>query len=455
MITPAEAAALPLGDRCEVLVVGGGTAGSAAAITAARAGADTLVVEQYGALGGTMALALVTPMMANHLDGQNLSRGLNLEILERAAALDPPPSGRLDDARWFNPMALPFVLDDLLTEAGGRVLFDTRVSEAIVDPSQTPPRVRGIVAENKDGRSRIEAELVIDASGDADVALLAGVPMQRGDDDGRNQPMSLRFNLGAVDFERVTAYFAERGCPTGTPPLISVGFHEASDSAIGDLVAAAVAEGTLEPGDLGYFQFFSMLGRPGELAFNCPRLAGFRADSAADRSRAWIVGRRKIRRITTFLQRHVPGFEASYLVLVASLLGVRESRRIVGEYVLSEDDWLACRKFDDGIGRNRYPIDIHNPSGTGTVLRHMAEGEWHDIPYRSLIPLGVEGLLVAGRCLSASFAAQASVRVEANCRSMGQAAGEAAVMATRGDGTVRGVDVAALRERLRAGGALL
>ncbi len=454
MIRPAEAACLPRFDRCQVLVVGGGTAGSAAAITAARAGADTLVVEQHGCLGGTMTLSLVTPMMANHLDGENLSRGLNLEILQRAAELDPPPSGQADDARWFNPIGLQFVLDDLLTDAGGRALYETRVSDVIVDAGGPLPRVLGIVVENKDGRGVIEAGITIDASGDADVATLAGVEMQRGDETGRNQPMSLRFNLAHVDLPQVAEFFRSLGCRTSDPPLISVGFHEASDSVIGDRIAEAVAEGVLEPDDLGYFQFFGMMGRPGELAFNCPRLSGFRADSAADRSRAWVVGRRKIRRITTFCQRWLPGFEASYLALIAPMLGVRESRRIVGDYVLSEEDCLACRKFADGIGRNRYPIDIHQ-QGSGTVLKHMAEGEWHDIPFRCLVPRGFDGLLVAGRCLSATFAAQASVRVEANCRSMGQAAGEAAVMALRGDGTVRGVEVERLRERLRAAGALV
>lgn len=454
MITPAQATALPVFDTCDVLVVGGGTAGSAAAITAARAGADTLVVEQHGCLGGTMTLALVTPMMSNHLDGQYLSRGLNIEILQRAAALDPPPTGNPEDARWFNPIALQFVLDDLLDEAGGRALFGTHLAEVLVEPGK-PPRVVGVVVENKSGRGQIRAKVTVDSTGDADVAALAGVPLQRGDEQGRNQPLSLRFHLANVDGERVAAFFRELGCAVGEPPLYSVGFHEATDSPLAELVAEAVAAGVLAPGDLGYFQFFGMLGRPGELAFNCPRLSGYRADDARDLSLAWRDGRRKVRRISTFCQRYLPGFEQAYLALIAPMLGIRESRRIVGEHVLSEDDWLACRKFDDGIARNRYPIDIHSPTGVGTTLRHMPEGEWHDIPFRCLIPVGIERLLVAGRCLSATFAAQASVRVEANCRAMGQAAGEAAAMVAASGGGVRGVDVAELRSRLIAAGALL
>lgn len=454
MIGLAEAERLPLFDTCDVLVVGGGTAGSAAAITAARAGADTLVVEQHGCLGGTMTIALVTPMMTNHLEGKYLSRGLNIEILERAAQLEPPPSGNPEEARWFNPIALQFVLDDLLSEAGGRVLFNTHVSDAVVAPGD-PAEILGVVVENKSGRGLIRANVTLDCSGDADVAELAGVPLQRGNDEGRNQPMSLRFNLGNVDCERVVEHFRGLGLSVAEPPTFGLGFHESTDSVMATAVEQALADGVLEPGDLGYFQFFGMLGRPHELAFNCPRLSGFKADDAADLSRAWLVGRQKIRRITAFCQRCLPGFEDSYLVMIAPMLGIRESRRIIGEHVLCEDDFLSCRKFEDAIGRNRYPIDIHNPSGVGTTLKSMPDGEWHDIPFRSLIPVGIEKLLVAGRCLSATFAAQASVRVEANCRAMGQAAGEAAAMAVAGGVGVRGVDVAELRARLTAAGALV
>ncbi len=193
---------LPLAAESEVLVCGGGTAGIVAAIAAARAGTDVLVVEQMGLLGGTQSAAWVTPMMPNKILTESLTHGINDDILQRAARYDPPPTDASGDLLWFNPVTLALVLDDLLAEAGGRVLFHTFISEAIVENGV----LTGVVIENKSGRQRIDAQITIDCTGDADVAFRAGVPCVSGDpEDGKNQPMSLRFALAGVDQERAAS----------------------------------------------------------------------------------------------------------------------------------------------------------------------------------------------------------------------------------------------------------
>jgi hypothetical protein len=169
------------------------------------------------------------------------------------------------------------------------------------------------------------------------------------------------------------------------------------------------------------------------MAFNCPRITHVNGARAEDLTRCQILGRQRIRRIIGFCRRYMEGFADSYLAWTAPMVGVRETRRIVGEYVLTADDVLEARKFDDAVARNAYPIDIHNPSGEGTVLRHLPPGEYHEIPYRCLVPARVDNLLVAGRCISATFEAQGSIRIQANCRAFGEAAGVAAALcASRG-----------------------
>ena len=471
------AQALPLAASADILVCGGGTAGAVAAIAAARAGADVLIVEQLGLLGGTQSAAWVTPMMPNKILEESLTHGINDEIIHRAAKYDPPPTDKSGDLLWFNPVTLAFVLDDMSSEAGVRVLFHTFISDAIVEDSlpfkegqgvgsgSTFPGgergrgrgVSGIVVENKSGRQRIDAHVVIDCTGDADVALRAGAQTVSGDpDDGHNQPMSLRFALAGVDQDRAVVFIAdELSMPCyARPPLFEIGTGEAKNTPLGPLIREAIDAGVLEEDDLGYLQFFSMLGRPGELAFNCPRIAGLSATSAWDLSLAQQIGRQKIRRIAAFFKRYIGGFENSYIGTVAPMVGVRESRRIVGDYTLTEDDFLTEARFPDSVARNSYPIDIHSvKSKSGIVMKHLPKGHYHEIPYRCMLPVGIDNLLVAGRCLSATFAAQAAVRIQQNCRALGEAAGLAAAMSIETGVPVRDIDTTELRRRLNAQGA--
>lgn len=420
--------------EADVLVVGGGTAGAVAAIAAARQGARTIVVEQTGALGGTQTMGWVTPMMPNYLGDFKLNRGINLEVIESQSVrqpqvLDGTPHGDV----WYDPFGLAAVLDDLADQAGVTCLFNA----TLVDVQK---KDRGAIASvevaTREGRIQLRAKAFIDATGDGELGRLAGAELMSGNETGQHQPMTLRFTMGGVNIPELRAGFPHFGF--NNEGHVELGFTEAKDAPLlGDWVRSAIEAGVLEGDDLGYFQFFTMNGRPGELAFNAPRIAGLNPLDAFELSRAYQVGRAKIQRIVRFMQGWFPGCAAAFLNGVAPLMGIRESRRIVGELILTASDHQTCRKFPNPIARNRYPVDIHLQHGVD--FRHLPPGDWHDIPYEVIVAKGLENLLVAGRCVSADFVAQSSIRIQPVCRAMGEAAGVAAAYVARAGCAARDV----------------
>jgi hypothetical protein len=450
---------LPVLRDVDILVVGGGTAGAIAAVAGGREGMRTLVVEQFGFLGGTQTAATVTPMMPNQIDEQPLNGGIDMELNRRLMA--EGNSGRYKDGNegWFNPEMLKCALDDMVSEAGTEMLYFTHFVDVLMDRDT----IIGGVFHNKAGLFAIRAERVVDATGDGDVAFRAGVPFEGGDANGEHQPMALRFMMGGLDFDRFIAFLEEQGRFSITPaqkdgqqPLFTAAMVEGGGWPLEPYFQQAVTDGVLDPEDLNYFQLFSMNGRPGEVAFNNPRIRD-RIDGTDpfDLSHACVSGRRMIRRYAEFMRRYLPGCENSYVSSIAPMVGVRETRRIIGEYVITAEDVLEGRKFDDAIARNNYPIDLHSKRESGAKLVHLPPGVYHEIPYRSIVPLKVENLLVVGRALSATFEAQGSIRIQSNCRAMGEAASRACAMSIRDGVPVRQVDGRALRARLLEYGARL
>lgn len=438
---------IPIADEVDVLVIGGGTAGAIAAIAAGRMKVKTLIIEQFGFLGGSQTGALVTPMMHNQVNGIQLNPGIGMEIMERL--LQTGNTGG-DNLGWFNAEMLKYVLDEAVAEAGVRVRFHTVASDAIVEKG----KIKGVIVESKSGRQVILAKQVIDCSGDADIAVRAGVPYSSGrDEDGMNQAMSLRFHMGNIDLPKFCK-FMNQIAPDRKFEHYPNHLHTASvwgtDWALVKYFEKGVKSGILKRSDGDYFQLFSVPGRPNELSFNCPRISGrVKGYEVTDLTYAQLEGRKKIKRLVAFMRKYLPGFEQAYIVFTAPMVGIRESRRIKGEHILSIDDILNARKFPDPVARNNYPVDIHNPKGTGTKFySQLKPGEFHEVPYRCLVPLKVDNLLVAGRCISATFEAQSSIRIQSDCYAFGQAAGFAAALCVKKKTTPRKLEYKFLKPYL-------
>ena len=454
---------IPVVHSTDVLVVGGGTAGVVAALGAARNGATTSIVEQMGFLGGSATGGLVEPLMPNYTDDKDLSAGIGREIMERLVAAGGCfPDADSDRKDRFIPEALKFVLDDVVCEAGVQVFFHTFACSVVMDGD----RLQGVIIENKSGRQAILARVVIDCTGDADVARLAGVPCVAGaSDTGHNQRMSLRFLAGNVDLERLGAYLDTLGDPRthGLPNLHMITRRaEGLHTELERLMERAVQDGVLQERDVEYLNAHNLPGWPNTLSFNSPEINELvQATRAEDLTQAQFLGRRAIRRLVAFCQRYLPGCEHMVVLQVAPMVGVRDSFRIVGEYVLTADDVVQARKFPDAIAMNRYYMDVHGQEWefvkqgqTGRGFK-LPPNTYHEVPYRCLVPLEVDNLLVAGRCISADFLSQGSIRVQPNCHVFGQAAGTAAALCVRQGTNPRRLDPSLVRARMVRQGASL
>ncbi len=397
----------------DVLVAGGGPAGIAAAVAAARRGAGTALVERYGFLGGMATAGLVNPFMGWHAGNEPLVAGVFQEMLDLMAAAGGYGGERQPTA--FDPEVFKLIADQLCRQAGVQVRFHTLVTRAdmadsadVADrPDVASSAIAAVHTESKSGAERWTARVYIDCTGDADLAFLAGVPCDEGREaDNLTQPMTLNFRMADVDIERM-------------PP----------GAEINRLFDAAKAEGRVTCPRENVLFFHTL--NPRVVHFNTTRVTGLSATKADDLTAAEFEARRQAHELARFLVADVPGFEHAYLQQSAAQIGVRESRRIRGRYALTAEDVVQARKFPDGIARSNYPIDIHSPTGAGTDIRGVAEGDYYEIPYRCLLPQRIDNLLVAGRCISSTHEGQAALRIMPTCFAMGEAAGVAAALACR------------------------
>jgi FAD dependent oxidoreductase len=441
-------------DEFDVLVVGGGNAGCAAALAAARSGARTMLVERYGFLGGTATAAMVGPWMTFHSGSDRIVGGIAQEIVERLIALGGSP-GHIPDSSDYVPTITPFdpeihkaLLFDLMREANVRLLLHALVVDAVRDERGA---VRGATFATVGGPRTISARRTIDATADAFVAAAAGCALQQGDERGRVQPASLMFRLSHVDMNAVAAYVREHPDQMRSSLAPAERTADALTAVAGlyELWQSAQAAGVGVPRELVSF-FISPY--PDEVTVNMTRVIDVDPLDPDDLTRAEIEARAQAMRLVAFFRERVPGFAGARIAATATQIGVRESRRIVGVYTLTREDILERRIFPDAIARSAYPIDIHNPSGSGTTTHRLPPGTSYEIPYRCLVPQTVDDLLVAGRCISTTHEALASTRLTPTVMTLGQAAGTAAVLSLTADARPRDVDVHALRERLIADG---
>jgi glycine/D-amino acid oxidase-like deaminating enzyme len=415
-------------QTCDVLVVGAGSAGSTAAIAAGRAGADVVLVDRLGFLGGTSTSVLDT-FYAFYTPGERPAKvvsGIPDDVVDRLKAEDAcferPNTYGAGTGITYDPEVLKRAWESLAGEAGVRPLLHSLVFALRRDGDG---RAAEVDVATKGGVRTIRAAAMVDASGDADLCHLAGAPYEGPSE--RTQSLSTVFRLANVDVAGM-----------------------ASKQELWRLMREAS-----EAGDYRLPRLEGSIHRtPQEGVVMClmTRMAGVDATDPDQLTAAELEGRRQCHEYARFLRERVPGFARAVLVSTSPAIGVRESRRIIGEHVLTADEVLAGTSFDDQIARCGAPVEDHH-SGSDTRWAYLSDGATYGIPYRSLLPRAVEGVVVAGRCFSASHDAHASARSMATCMAMGQAAGTAAALAAARGSVPRALDGLALRERLAADGA--
>ncbi len=420
-----------MNKELDLIVAGGGTSGVAAAISAARLGCKVLIIEKNSFLGGTATGALVTPLMKNITEsGEDLSGGILTEVINALTKSGNCATHENGNPGWFNPEMLKCVLDDFCEQNNVEVLFDTIISEAEVSDDN----ITSVKCLNKAGISEFKAKYYIDATGDANLAVVAGVPFESEE----HQAMSLRFIMANVNLDAFAAWLMEIDPDTG---ISSADYHnyetillttahtwdDAIDWKLRPYFNYGIKEGIIEHDDVAYFQVFSIPGQKNAVGFNCPRISAQKQLDPLDPydiSYAYKQGRKQIRRIAEFCKKHMTGFEESYITQIAPMLGIRDSRRIKGLYKLTEEDIMEAKKFENAVAKSNYPIDVHSSKTGKSELTHLPPNEYYEIPLESLMPENIKNLLVAGRCISATFRAQASLRIQPNCWAMGESAGK-------------------------------
>lgn len=450
---------LPVIAEPEVLVVGAGPAGIGAAIAAARNGARVMLIERYGFIGGNLTQAMVNPMLTFHdVSGRQVIRGIAGEIVdrlvERAQSVGHAGDITNDNASItpFDPEGMKILLLDMVEEAGVQLLLHTWLAGA----ERPDSRVEHIIVESKSGRLAIRPRYVVDCSADADVVARAGAPFVKGrESDGAMQPVTLFFRIGGVGLDRLRVWMkSNRSLLKDSPSDEMIDSSRAIEFlGLRDLVIQAMERGEF-PADAAPRILMTQLPREGQFIVNTSRLQGIDGTNVFDLTRAETATRRQAWQIQRFLQKYVGGFEDSYVLDTGVQVGIRETRHIVGDYTLHENDVLQGRSFEDGIACGTFAIDIHPPDGKEQIFTGSGKSVY-EIPYRCLLPQGLDNLLVAGRSISATHAAFGSSRVMATCIAIGQGAGIAAAMAAASGISTRQVDPAELRTKLIAQGQYL
>lgn len=431
---------IPVSKEVDVLVIGGGAAGIAAAISAARNGASTMIIEQRGFFGGMATVSLV-PAFCPFSDREKpVIRGIGLELLEqmKAEGVEAYRQKYKDLIDWvpIDAEVLKRVYDDAILDSGVEPLFHTFIGQVVMDDERR--HILGAVVQNKSGRSLVRCKAAIDATGDADIAALAGAPFQKGGEQGELQPGTMCYLLANIDKAKFDAYVDE---------------HEENNQ-IERAVTRAQEYGDLPPGR----KKVSGLAWVADhlVGVNFGHVFGIDGTKAEDLTRGAIEGRRLVQRQVEFFRKYVPGFEQAHAVTTGEQLGIRETRRIEGDYVLVTEDFIEMRSFEDDIARNAYFIDVHMATSSGRFdIRRLPPGGSHGVPYRVLLPLGLDNLWVAGRAASSDRVVQGSLRVMPNCFAMGQAAGTAAAIAVKNEVSSREIDVPELQRTLVGQGAWL
>ena len=416
-------------DKYDIVIIGGGTAGCAAAYLAGKSGLKTLLLEKSQVLGGTMTSGLVVPVMKS---GDNqINTDFYNALVSELAKIDGQVTYQ-GNSGWFNPELMKIVLDKMMKDVNVEVLFNTEVAEVKLNNTLSS-HIEQIYTNNISLLNQeklsvpIGAKYFVDATGNCDFSKKINCEFL--ENNSEFQPMSLRFLMSGVDCEEfarwITDLDTDREVTTVQYTDKQVHFSTAYtwDSgkhwALAPLFDKAVKEGILEDEDRNYFQVFTVAGMPGTVAFNCPRIVeNLNPNNQKDLSKALTKGRESIFRISEFCKKYLPGFENSFISNISDSIGIRVSNRIRGKYIYTIEDLKSGKKFDNPALISNYPIDVHSKSKNTSTCEKTGE---YQLPIESLMSFNYDNLFVAGRCLSADYMAQGALRVQASCFSMGEA----------------------------------
>lgn len=454
----------------DVIVAGGGPAGIMAALASARFGAKTLLIEKNGFLGGAATSAVLGPISPFHFRNEQVIKGIPQEFVDALVAaagstghmktLDPFGSG--DSLCFYDREKYKYVAAEMLIKAGVEILYHTFLAGAVREEH----RVVGVKTVSKSGEITFRASIMIDATGDGDLAVLAGAGYVLGDEKtGKMQPSSSMFEMSNVDVDALYGYIYENPqefeWKSDIIPMRKFSDRLKQDYFVAQGFKSLVKRG-LGSGELNFGRDSILLLNginPGTIHFNSTRVAGYDATNVYEKTKGEIDGRRQIESVSEFMIRNVPGFSRAHVSTTSNELGVRETRHIIGLYTITGQDVVKGAKFKDVVSRGYFPIDIHNPDGAGGYAEKGKGGTWQpledtfDIPYRSLVPQTLDGLLLSGRCISGTSEAHGSYRTQGGIMGISQASGVAAALCVRNHVQPRDLDVSELQKALIGIGA--
>jgi len=396
--------------EADVIVAGGGPGGVCAAVGAAKEGASVLLIERYGFLGGMATAGLVNPFMPYKVKGKRLTSAVFNELLDRLQ-----DAGALSEGgQVFDDEGMKIVLDQMMQDHGVDLLLHSTFFGVEMDGR----RITRVQTMGKSGRIEVIGTMFVDSTGDGDLAAQAGAPVEIGrPKDGLCQPMTLCFRVGGVAGEPSVGQLCQE---------------------LTEIFLAAKEAGEIDLPREDVLIFATMV--PHIFHFNTTRVIKRDATNTLDMTAAELEGRRQVAALLDLFKHRSLRFKNAYLIKTAAQIGVRESRRVMGEYVLNVAEVVEGCKFADGIARSNYPVDIHNPTGEGTVIRRLPPGEFYEVPYRCLVPKNVDNLLIGSRCISATHEAHSSLRVMPVVAGIGEASGIAAAWAVHRGILPRNVD---------------
>lgn len=409
-------------NRYDIIVIGGGTSGSIAAMAAAREGKKVLILEREYALGGTSTLAQVNPRMHNKTKPDIYNSSLLKEIQSNLEK-----NGYGYDGQWFNPIMMAPCLENFCEKYGVKIIYGA----CFIDVIKTGEKIDKAIFMTASGLKAYKADCFIDATGGAAVAIAAGCSYESGDANGNNQPMTLRFSIANVDVQKFKEFGQELSLyvEMDEPWFEVFSLWSYKDSKLTEIFKKAVEDGVIEERDGNYIQAFTCkYSGDGILWCNCPE-AGFirNANDSECITEMILYSRKASVRLQKFFKTYIKGFENCEIHSFATIPGIRESNRVVGKYHVEVEDYINRAKFKDAVAQTAYPIDIHAEHMDDLEL--MKPGEFYEIPFSAMLPKdGANNLLVSGRCISTSFAVQASMRIQPVCIALGEAAGIAAAL---------------------------